>query len=323
MRIHGKISLIEGLLILLIIEIGAVLMFSANGTFAEEPVIKPIPASSTSSTGTIKNVPEKKPLRYKVEAGDAISVIATRHGASSKKAISWFINEVTRLNRLENPDLIHPGQILVLPGVMPFENFSTPSSPEKISVIENAFPETIAKAVTQDKQPAPKVSLKNIPAQKRVRPPKNTKPRANWDLVSRAEWIFDEYGAIIMTASAESKVPPEYICGTIIQESGGHPLAIGDRGHSHGIMQLHRPTRIDLGLTVLQALTPSIAIPAATKLLRRHYDAFGQDTEAAISAYNAPRITQKMLAKGQNPGTREYVRGVLANAQACKKALAT
>lgn len=259
-------------------------------------------------------------VRHPVQRGEYLSKIARRYGVALSSLVE--ANRAAYPSLAKDPNLIHPEWILVIPTEI--------SSPEKsVMKKQNASPEKAVTAAREKHRHSP--ALPGVIAKAKTATKKATGKSGHGTskaLINRAIRIYERYGGIILKASEEIKVPKKYICGTIIQESGGNPDALGDhkvvKGKrvpmSHGIMQIHRPTRIKLGLSVKEALTPEIAIPAGTQLLREHYEKFGGIARYAISAYNSPGITAGMLRRGQDPGSRTYVRSVLANASACEQA---
>lgn len=229
---------------------------------------------------------------YVVERGDTLSHIAKRFGTSVKT--------IARDNGIANPHLILVGQTLDI----------SITAPEK-SVIkrQNVYPEPTAKAATRDKHDA---SSDNAPKHRIATKKHRGVSRHPKSALKRIDAIVKAYDPIVEKASRDYQVPKRFIYGLIYHESGGNPHAIGDGGRSRGLMQLHDPTRIKLGLSKKDAHDPAKAIPAGARYLREQYDAFGKDPIAAVSAYNAPYLTQKMLARGEDPSNRTYVRNVRA-----------
>ena len=62
---------------------------------------------------------EGKPdyLEIEVVRGDSLWKIARRHlgESSSNRVIANYVNEIVRINKIENPDLIYPGEKFKLP----------------------------------------------------------------------------------------------------------------------------------------------------------------------------------------------------------------
>ncbi len=72
--------------------------------------------------GQVLNIPPSTdvPVRYVVMPGDTLGLIARNHGTS--------VDEVVRLNQLRNPDAIHVGQVLLIPGSTRARRESLPAS---------------------------------------------------------------------------------------------------------------------------------------------------------------------------------------------------
>lgn len=228
---------------------------------------------------------------YVVERGDTLSHIAQRFGIS--------VRTIAVINGIKNPNRIHIGQTLDIPTPPP----ETPALPR-----QDVYPEPTAEAAVRDKHDAsPDTATPSRTARQKPRGISRHPESA----LKRVEAIVKAYDPIVEKASREYQVPKRFIYGLIYHESAGNPRAIGDGGRSRGLMQLHDPTRIKLGLSKQEAHDPEKAILAGARYLREQYDAFGKDPIAAISAYNAPFLTQKMLERGQDPSNRNYVRNVL------------
>ncbi len=279
-----------------------------------------VPKDDVQPIAEEKPVTIPEPETYVVRRGDWLSKIAVSKNVSIEALVK--ANRELYPSLAKNPGLIHPGWTLIIPIA---SATATLSSPEK-SVLkkQNVYPETTAKAVPRDKHRA--LSKEGTPkriAQKERRgasrhPETALRLKLSMNL-TRIETIVRTYSPIVEKASSEYAVPKHYIYGLIYHESGGNPNAIGDGGRSRGLMQLHDPTRIRLGLTKKEAHDPEKAILAGTKYLREQYDAFGRNTGAAISAYNAPWLTQKMIERGTDPSKRDYVRSVKAAASLFKE----
>lgn len=231
---------------------------------------------------------------YVVEGGDTLSHIAKRFGTT--------VGSLVETNGIADPDLILIGQTLDIPST---------TTPEKsvAKAKQSIYPESTAKAAPRDKHTAPS---SDAPIKRIAKKKHRGASRHPEIALKRIDRIVKAYDPIVEQASLQYGVPKRYIYGLIYHESGGNPDAIGDGGRSRGLMQLHDPTRIRLGLTKKEAHDPEKAIPAGARYLREQYDTFGKDPIAAISAYNAPYITQKMLARGADPSSRAYVRKVRA-----------
>ncbi len=79
----------------------------------KEPLPDANPKDDTVKTGTHREVALKIPsharhlLTYRVQAGDTLFTIAVRHQVA--------LHDLIRINNLEQPDLIQPDQVLILP----------------------------------------------------------------------------------------------------------------------------------------------------------------------------------------------------------------
>lgn len=103
------VALIAGLSLLLLSLAGR----RSNGG---QPAISPVPTeaspTATSEAGATfvpsSPTPSPGPLLYTVEAGDTLASIAAMYGVA--------IEELVAANQLADPDLIYPGQTLIIPG---------------------------------------------------------------------------------------------------------------------------------------------------------------------------------------------------------------
>lgn len=229
---------------------------------------------------------------YVVERGDTLSHIANRFGTS--------VDTIVRDNGIADPDLILVGQTL---------DISTTAPEKSVFQKQSLYPEPTAKAAPRDKR---KASSGHAPSYRIAQKKHRGASRHPESALRRAAAIVKAYDPIVEKASRDYQVPKQFIYALIYHESGGNPYAIGDGGRSRGLMQLHDPTREKLGLSKKDAHDPAKAIPAGARYLREQYDLFGKDPVAAISAYNAPYLTQKMIARGSDPSSRAYVRKVKA-----------
>ncbi|MBP9752136.1 MAG: LysM peptidoglycan-binding domain-containing protein [Candidatus Moranbacteria bacterium] len=278
-----------------------------------------VDASSTTEAKVVPAIPE--PETHIVRKGEWLSKIAAVHGVTVAALVKT--NRELYPSLAKDPSLIHPGWKLFIPITITTAHAVIHSSPEKSVTKQSVHPETIAKAVPRDKRTA----LSKEDARKRItkKEPRGTRhPETALRLklsreLPRVDTIVKAYSPIVEEAARKYRVPKYFIYGLIYHESGGDTHAIGDGGKSRGLMQLHDPTRIRLGLSKKEAHDPEKAIPAGTRYLREQYDAFGKDPIAAISAYNAPYLTQKMIARGGNPSDRTYVRSVGAAAKLFKE----
>lgn len=299
----------------LLTEIEKVLVKSAEAKSSEKKEdLLPITEAKTSPA-----IPD--PEVHIVRKGEWLSKIAAVHGVTVAALVKT--NRELYPSLAKDPSLIHPGWKLYIPITTPAARAVIHSSPEKSVTKQSVHPETIAKAVPRDKRTA----LSKEDTRKRIteKEPRGTRhPETALRLklsreLPRVDTIVKAYSPIVEEAARKYRVPKHFIYGLIYHESGGDTHAIGDGGKSRGLMQLHDPTRIRLGLSKKEAHDPEKAIPAGTRYLREQYDAFGKDPVAAISAYNAPYLTQKMIARGKNPSDRTYVRSVGAAAKLFKE----
>lgn len=70
-------------------------------------VISPPPAAPASPTATPAATPEATPLVHVVQRGESISLIAVQYDTT--------VEAIVELNELQNPNLIVPGQRLLIP----------------------------------------------------------------------------------------------------------------------------------------------------------------------------------------------------------------
>jgi LysM repeat protein len=73
------------------------------------PTVTPAPQAQASLTATTTVTGTSAPTYYVVLPGDTLFVIARDHGAT--------VEAMMAANRLSNPDILHVGQVLILPGV--------------------------------------------------------------------------------------------------------------------------------------------------------------------------------------------------------------
>lgn len=229
---------------------------------------------------------------YVVERGDTLSHIAKRFGTS--------IRTIAAHNGITDPDIIFVGQTL---------DISTTAPENSVIERQDVYPEPTVKSAVRDKHDD---SSDNAPTKRIAKKKHRWVSRHAVPPFDRIDAIVKAYGPIVEKASKENRVPTWFIYGLIYHESTGNPYAIGDGGRSRGLMQLLDSTRISLGLSKKDAHDPAKAIPAGARYLREQYDAFGKDPIAAVSAYNAPVLTRQMIARGEDPSSRPYVRQVRA-----------
>ena len=80
---------------------------SAQSSRRDAAVTKDDAAVDTSADSVIPAPTEAKLETYTVRTGDTLAEIGARYGVSSE--------EIARLNSIENPDLIFPGQVFRIP----------------------------------------------------------------------------------------------------------------------------------------------------------------------------------------------------------------
>jgi LysM repeat protein len=80
---------------------------SAQSSRRDATVTKDDAAADTSADSVIPAPTEAKLETYTVRTGDTLAEIGARYGVSSE--------EIARLNSIENPDLIFPGQVFRIP----------------------------------------------------------------------------------------------------------------------------------------------------------------------------------------------------------------
>ena len=77
---------------------------------------KPRPDFSDVQGGSSSSAPGGQPIERErtitVQAGDSLSKIAKREYGDANK---WHVIFEANRDKIENPDLIHPGQVLTLP----------------------------------------------------------------------------------------------------------------------------------------------------------------------------------------------------------------
>jgi soluble lytic murein transglycosylase-like protein len=92
------------------------------------------------------------------------------------------------------------------------------------------------------------------------------------------------WAPLIARNAAKYGVPPELICGVMIQESGGNPKAKSHCGAT-GLMQLMPPTARRMGVT--RIWDPAQNIEGGTRYLRYLMQHFKGDLTKVIAGYNA------------------------------------
>lgn len=110
------------------------------------------------------------------------------------------------------------------------------------------------------------------------------------------------------------------LAAQINQESGWDPFAVGDSGHSIGLLQLHDQGQ-GAGMSVIERQDPATNLRVGLRAFRAHLDEFGS-VEAALAAHNAGGPAVRMeYRRGGNWSTLyggsvagHYVRPILAAA---------
>lgn len=78
--------------------------------------------------------------RYTVKTGDNLTVIAAMYGTSVDKIVKW--------NHIQNPDLIHPGQVLIVgENDSPHNTFYTVRSGDNLTKIAKKYETTVNQLV--------------------------------------------------------------------------------------------------------------------------------------------------------------------------------
>ncbi len=117
----------------------------------------------------------------------------------------------------------------------------------------------------------------------------------------------------INAAAARHKLDPALLAGLIRQESNFDPGAVSPAG-ARGLTQLMPGTAAGLG--VRDAGDPAQAIEGGARYLRQQLDAFGNDPERALAAYNAgPGAVMRHGGVPPYAETQAYVQKVMAYAR--------
>lgn len=91
----------------------------------------------------------------------------------------------------------------------------------------------------------------------------------------------------ILYYSKINNIDSTIIDGLIQIESSFIPTIVSRDGSSIGLMQLQRPTALDMGLLASDSLlNPSVNIRLGTKYLRLLLDRYNQDLRLALLSYN-------------------------------------
>jgi len=73
---------------------------------------KPIADFSDVQSGSSSTAPSANPTTYTVKSGDSLSKIAKHVYGDADK---WHAIYEANRDKIKNPDLIHPGEVLTLP----------------------------------------------------------------------------------------------------------------------------------------------------------------------------------------------------------------
>jgi nucleoid-associated protein YgaU len=73
---------------------------------------KPIADFSDVQSGSSSTAPSANPTTYTVKSGDSLSKIAKHLYGDADK---WHAIYEANRDKIKNPDLIHPGEVLTLP----------------------------------------------------------------------------------------------------------------------------------------------------------------------------------------------------------------
>jgi nucleoid-associated protein YgaU len=87
-------------------------MASANDSNTGPKGDQPVADFSDVQSGSSSTAPAGQPANYTVKAGDSLSKIAKHIYGDANK---WHAIYDANRDQLDNPDLIHPGQVLKLP----------------------------------------------------------------------------------------------------------------------------------------------------------------------------------------------------------------
>jgi hypothetical protein len=123
--------------------------------------------------------------------------------------------------------------------------------------------------------------------------------------------------AVLLRLCEQYGVDPYVIAGMVWRESAWNPLAVGDYGHSVGLLQLH-DAGLGAGMSVAQRQDIETNLRIGVRAFRANRDEFGT-VEAAVAAHNAGGPALR-LAGGDwrkvygGSVARNYVEPVLAKA---------
>ena len=87
-------------------------MPSANDSNTGPKGDQPVADFSDVQSGSSSTAPAGQPANYTVKAGDSLSKIAKRELGDANK---WHAIYEANKDRIKNPDLIYPGDVLTLP----------------------------------------------------------------------------------------------------------------------------------------------------------------------------------------------------------------
>ncbi len=123
-----------------------------------------------------------------------------------------------------------------------------------------------------------------------------------------------KYAPFIQEAATKHNVPVEFICGVILQESGGNHLAKSPAG-AKGLMQLMPATARRFGVTDIY--DPRQNINGGTAYLRFLMDRFKGDIRLVLAGYNAGEGNVEKYGNKVPPfaETKAYIPNVLGYTQ--------
>lgn len=125
-------------------------------------------------------------------------------------------------------------------------------------------------------------------------------PQVSGSQLSKMQAAWQRWGRAILAAASREQIPPAWLLGVMMQESGGDPTAcspcggtccsshLGRRCCAFGLMQLIPNTAVQQKSSAEQMLLDPIAsLNAGASLLRGLLDKYGWDFVMATAAYNA------------------------------------
>jgi soluble lytic murein transglycosylase-like protein len=144
-----------------------------------------------------------------------------------------------------------------------------------------------------------------------------TGPEAVGRSAGKPSAALKTYDSTIEAASQVFGVSADLIRAVIMQESGGDPGAVSNKG-AKGLMQLTDPTAADLGVT--DPFDPVQNIFGGTRFLARMLKTFEGNLSLALASYNAgPGAVEKHGGIPPYEETRNYVKGVLGKMAALRE----